>query len=365
MKTIQNITIALLLTLNIACQNKKSMPEIEENIPELWEEMCNAPQGYPIEVYEGGLEKRDSQGNITNYKGLNGKLSSGELGWGSDGGGTGGGNFVPTHLSCTWLSYAENVFYNIDCAIDHDKILKLFQEGYPNLSWFRNDGRRVKSYYNSIITGFAPGGVVVIWLSGAGKQVEIGRYKGSKHIVDPEEIAGLEQEVHVLFEKDFRDAVMSDPAVVPLKVQKANQGKPIPYGLWDTYRNRYSWRPIFELQDNGVFDFAHATMINGEIEQLFDITLKENKFKKRGLPKLINIYWKDKDNQGYGANDIEFDEKEVKEAFDVIYKDNKELEAELVFTVNQANNFVTVMLVHDNVKIRLPKTKVEVFKLSK
>ena len=364
MKTIQNLVLAILLTLSSACQNKNNtaMPEIEENIPESWEEMCNAPQGYPIEVYEGGLEKRDAKGNITNYKGLNGKLSSGELGWGSDGGGTGGGNFVPTHLSCTWLSYAENVFYNIDCVIDHDKMLKLFQEGYPDSMWFLNDGRRVKSYYNSIITGFAPGGVVVIWLSGAGKQLEIGRYKGIVVEMNPneKELEEMGYPVRNLFDLKYRKFIMTNAAVVPAEVQKANQGKPIPYGLWDTYRNRYSWRPIFELQDNGVFGTAYFEMINGEKDELFDVSLQENKFTKRAIPKLINMGWVNKTKKEYAA-EIVFDEQEVKDAFDAIYRDNKELEAELVFTVNQANNFVTVILVNNEVKIRLPKTKIKVY----
>lgn len=361
MKTIQNITIALLLTLNIACQNKKSMPEIEENIPESWENVPCSPYGYPAEVYEGGLEKRNKNGDILNYSGSNGRLIEGP--WGSSGGGMNSASFVPTHLSCTWLSYAENVFYNIDCVIDHDKMLKLFQEGYPDSLAFLNYKEREKSYYDSIITGFAPGGVVVIWLSGGGKQVEIGRYKGNKQTVDPEEIAGLEQEVHVLFEKDFRDAVMSDPAVVPLEVQKANQVKPIPYGLWDTYRKRYSWRPIFEVQNNGKFSSCYFEMINGEKEQLFDITLKENKFIERAIPTLINLAWKDSKMVRFGCKII-FEQEEIKTAFEAMYKNNNELEAELYFTINQANNFVTVLLKQDDKIIRLPKTKTNTYKAS-
>ena len=361
MKTIQNLVLALLLTLSSACQNKNNtaMQEIEETIPKTWEEMCNAPQGFPAEVYDGGLEKRNTKGEVVDYAGLN--RTGTILGpWGASGGGTGGKDFVPTHISCIWLSYAENIFYKIDCAVDHDKMLKLFQEGYPDSLAFLNFGRREKSYYDSIITGFTPGGVVVIWLAGGGRQIEIGRYKGVKHEVDPKEIAGLEQEVHVLFEPKYREFIMTNAAVIPPDIQQANQGKPIPYGLWDTYRNRYSWRPIFELQDNGVFETAYFEMINGEKDELFDVSLQENKFTKRAIPKLINMGWVNKTKKEYAA-EIVFDEQEVKEAFDVIYKDNKELEAELVFRVNQANNFVTVMLVNNEVKIRLPKTKIKVY----
>jgi hypothetical protein len=341
------------------------MEEKVEEIPKAWEEMCNAPQGYPIEVYKGGLEKRNAQGNILDSRWLNASLCTGFEGWGASGGGMSRSWFVPTHLNCIWLSYAENTFYKIDCAIDHDKMLKLFQEGYPNSMWFRNDGSRVKDYFNSIITGFAPGGVVVIWLAGANRQVEIGRYKGVKYTVDPKEIAGLEQETHVLFEQEFRDGIMSDPNVVPPKVQQANKNKPIPYGLWDTLRIRYLWRPVFEAQDDGVFYFVYFEMVNGEKEDLFDISLKENRFTPRALPSLFNIYWKDRTGQRYGANDIEFDKQEIATAYKELFKEDKEAQAELVFTVNHANSFITVLLRSGDKKIRLPKTKINVYKASK
>lgn len=363
MKRMQILSITLLLALGSACQNKETnekMVKSEEKIPKAWEEMGNSPLEYPAEVYKGGLEKRDAVGNVLDYVGLNNGLFTGP--WGASGSGMSGGRFVPTHINCIWLSYAENIFYKIDCAIDHDKMLKLFQEGYPDSMWFFNDGRRVKSYFNSILTGFAPGGVVVIWLAGGGRQVEIGRYKGTQYAVDPKEIAELEQEVHVLFEKEFIDGVMSDPNTMPLEVQKASRNKPIPYGLWDSFRARYSWKPVFEAQGEAIGNIVYFEMVNGEKEELFGFSLQENKFIQRAVPSLFSLGWSNKIGQKYGG-DIKLDYQETLAAYKKMYDGDKEIDAELVFRVNLTNSFVTVLLRSGDKEIRLPKTEVTVFKV--
>jgi hypothetical protein len=363
------IFVALLAVFQDKIKNFKpekkenSMEQKNDTIPEAWEEMCNAPQGYPIEVYKGGLEKRDENGGVINSTGLNTKLSTGYNGWGESGGGMKRSNFVPTHIDCIWLSYAEGIFYQIDSPIDHEKMLKLFQEGYLDSLAFLNYGKREKSYYDSIIVGFAPGGVVVIWVAGSGRQVEIGRYKGKKIEIDPteRELEIMGYPTRNLFDPKYRNFIVTNKDVVPLEVQKANIGKPIPYGLWDSYRTRYAWRPVFEVPKEGVMRSAYMEMFNGEKEKLFDIPLKENKYEKRAIIKHIYFSWRDNKKQGY-ACEIDFDEQEIKAAFDAMYKENKDLEVELVFTINHSNNFVTVMLKGGDKKIPLPKTKVKAYK---
>ena len=350
----------LLLSLNCSCQEKSATPmEAEEKIPKAWEEMGNSPLEYPAEVYQGGLERRDVNGEVLNYRGLNHGLITGP--WGSTGGGMSRSWFVPTHINCIWLSYAEHTFYKIDVAIDHDKMLRLFQEGYPDSLAFQNYGEKRKSYFNSIITGFAPGGVVVIWLAGGGRQVEIGRYKGVKYEVDAEEIAGLEQEVHVIFEQEFREAILSDSTVIPLEVQKANKNKPIPYGLWDSYRTRYSWRPVFEVQKEGSVESAYFEMINGEKEQLFDQTLINNIFVKRALPQLINLGWRDKQGQKYGGY-VKFDESEIFKGFSEIAGNNPEAPITIEIKVNMTNTFVTATLISEDKKVPLKESEVKAYK---
>lgn len=348
--------MVLLLTLSTACQNKKEDMKkysiMDEKRPEFeWEEMCNAPEGYPIEVYKGG---------ITGAGLANGLSAGNNGGWGATGSGSSHGpKELPDHINCIWVSYAEDCTYKIDCPIDYDKLLKVFEEGYQDSN--RKFGYK-KTTYNSIIVGFAPGGMVVIWASGAGRQVEIGRYKGEKYEVPKEEIAGLDASGYTIFDPKFRKMIMTSPNIIPVEMQ--NNPKPIPYGLWDSYRTRYVWKPVIEVQDNAAVLDVWLGMFNGENEALFDKVLLENKFQKRAVPSGISIGWRDTSGQGYGGV-IDFDEKEITDAFKEMYKNNLEAQAELYFTVNHANNYVTVMLKWGDKIIRLPKTKVEVYKSRK
>ena len=360
MKKIQLIAIALLLALSSACQNKtEEMKKYsimdDEKDPEFeWEEMCNAPLGYPIEVYKGGI------GGV----GLANGLSAGNNGgWGAFGSGSSHGKkILPRSLDCIWVSYAEDCMYSIDCPIDYDKLLALFQEGYQDSNFFFNgNGEYKKTTYNAIIVGFAPGGVVVVWAAGAGRQMEVGRYKGTPYKVPKNEIAGLDASGETIFDPKFRKMIMTSPNIIPLEMQ--NNPQPIPYGLWDSYRTRYNWKPVVETLNGGIVNDVAFDMYNGEKEALFDQELIVNNFKKRAVPNGFGIGWKDTKGQGYAGN-INFDEKEVITAFKAMYKESPEQEAELVLIVNYTNNHITSLLRRGDNEIRLSKSAVNIFKTS-
>ena len=357
-KTATTIIFAVLLVLNLSCENKTraQMIESRKTLPQFqWEENLNCPPGYPIEVYRGGLD-----GNV--YVSLSNGTSTGIRGWGASGAGSSHGlKPLPSRINCIWVSYAEGCLYSIDSPIDYDKMLQLFQEGYQDSGpFFNGNGEYKKCTYNTIITGFAPGGVVVIWVMGGGRQVEIGRYQGEKYQVPEEEIARLDAHESLLFSKKEYKRIMNNTMIVPLEVREANAGKPIPFGLWDNYRVRYSWKPIFDLKHNEKIDEIYMGMYNGENEELFDKSLTDSKYFKRGIPKIANIGWKDKDGQNYGGNII-FDEKEIWNAFEELFKDNKEGQAELQFHINYTGTFITVQIKKGDKEIRLIKTQVSTF----
>ena len=80
-------------------------------------------------------------------------------------------SIIPTGFRITYFSYMENKFYKGDFLLPADKIRSLFKEGMI--------GYRSKRYstYDAMIVGMAPGGVLVVWMQGIDKQVEIGRYQ--------------------------------------------------------------------------------------------------------------------------------------------------------------------------------------------
>ena len=349
MKTIKTLVLALLISLTSSCQKKENNNMNTQNTePEYeWEATCNSPKGYPIEVYRGYI----GDGGLANG------LSANRKGWGARGSGIGNGaKPLPKELSCIWVSYAEDCMYKIDCPVDYNKLVAVFEEGYQ--SSVKKLGYK-KITYDAIIVGFAPGGVVVVWASGPGRTVEIGRYKGEKYEVPQEQIDKLDASGRTIFDPKFRKMIMTSPNIIPIEMQ--NNPKPIPYGLWDSYRTRYNWRPVVEVQNEAIILDVSFDMFNGEKEGLFDKTLVENKYEKRGVPSGIGIGWRDAKGQGYGGL-IYFDEEEIRSAFKKMYKDIPDAESELVFTVNHANNFITVLLKCGDKKIRFIKNNVEVFK---
>ena len=360
MKTIMKILITLLLLTQLAaCQNKtvptqtttanqqatKTMETIFK-----WDEGVNAPEGYPVEVYRGGFEN-----GFTSLSGMGGSDNT----WGSPSSGMSSGEKgIPHRINCIWVAYAEDCMYEIDCEIDYNKMLLLFNEGF--YSSVRKMGKKMDTYTH-ITAGFAPGGVVVIWLAGAGKQVEVGRYQGKKTTVSQAEINSLDSHERLLFDPVDRKRTMENPKITPPEVQEANKNKPIPFGLWDTYREKYSWRPTFIIQREGkMSDQFRFEMINGEVETLIYEIFEENKFEKRAIPKrFVFGYW-DKDGQGYGG-EIDFDEKEIFEAFATIYKDGKEGDTEIELKANMINTYLAIKLKGNGKEVAILKAKIEVY----
>ncbi|TRX30457.1 DUF2931 family protein [Flavobacterium sp. ZT3R18] len=347
--------LALLLTITTACQNKKDKEDMNEPKFE-YEATANASLGYPIEVYKGGLESQSS------FSGLSIGIATGKSGWGEAGSGMGSSEAtVPNRLNLIWMSYAEATLYSIDCTIDHDKMVKLFKEGYPSYGSLIDFGKHEKDYYRYIITGFAPGGVVVIWLYGPGKQVEIGRYLGVKTKISQAEINTLDNHERLLFDESWRKDIMSNTSIIPLEIQEANKKKSIPYGLWDIYREKYYWRPTAIVQNEGKMDEFSFDMYNGEKDELFGDSFIKNEFLKRATPNGFSMSWKDKAGQRY-AGIADFDENEIFAAFQEIYKDNKEGKVEIEFRVSSFNDDLTVRLKGNDKEIALVKCKIDVFK---
>ncbi|KFE97881.1 hypothetical protein IX38_19640 [Chryseobacterium luteum] len=337
-----------------SCQNKtekKMSTEIYD-----WKETISCPPGYPVEVYKGGLQNLQEG----TYTSLNLGLHRGLEGWGSTGRSMDSGvKPLPNHLNVVYLSYAEDKFFQVDCDLDYEKMASLFHKGY-DVKAASGSGKIRHENYDTVIVGFAPGGVCVIWIEGGGRQTEIGRYQGKEVIIPQKEIDGLDSHNHLLFEPVYRKKMMKDPNIVPLAIQ----GKPIPYGIWDIYRKRYSWKPVFELQDSSILDNKTQVMlfyINGEIENIFTEKLPLKDFEKKTIPKRIVFSFKDKNGKDYGAM-ADIDEESAFNAFKEVYGENSEnVTADLDIRVNLINTFFTVKLKGNGKDIFIKTENLEVF----
>jgi hypothetical protein len=349
--------IAFTLSCNItACLNNYN--KMKEKFE--WEPAASAPQNYPMEGYQIQFVYADSN-RISwplDVAGLG-------TGWGDESGGVAVGEnqkSIPVRLDITWLSYTENQFYTGSFQLPYDTILALFKKGWPDLNYETH--KHIVSSYNKIIAGMAPGGVVVVWLSGAGHQIDVGRFQAKKTIVNMNAFINrsdvkVDQDSYV---KDFFGYNESQ------KSKENLEKNGIPYGLWDRYRERFNLRPIITYDqhipvktDNIFFDFYNGEeeLMNAEL----DDRITKNVFEPRARIEKISTSWTMEREPGkpqsYQLN-IHFNEAEMFKVYKEIYGNNPNQEGELKIEINRGNDQYRVFLQNKDKKIELLQAEGEI-----
>lgn len=367
MRVLQKMAVYLCFTMLfgiVSCQNKNDK-KANMRLTYEWEEGTSAPIGYPIWVYRGGFAT--SGGDSAS---LYGGITDGTDGWGLSGGGYSHGfKTIPDHLNVTWISYAEDCdgdcIYTIDTPLDQKKITDYFHKGF-DYKTVNGTGEIRHGTYSKIVAGFAPGGVVVVWLYGTGSQIEIGRYQGHRITIPQSKIESLGYPDKTYFGKKNRDEVMKDPGIVPLEVQKAREGKPIPFGLWDTYRKRYWWKPVFELPEGEVLNERGTLQVfffNGEMERVFNEHFPLKNYGNQAMPRRLSMTWKDTEGLRY-AGSADLNEASVFSAFKEVYGDHPEdVRADLVIRINRLNSFFTVELRGNGKSVFIKTEDLKTFKM--
>ena len=325
----------ILFTSVIACQNNTNNNNMEKSYG--WEACSGAPLGYPIAVYSGGFIQKDGQ-----LVSLYGGISTARSPWGNvTGGRLDYGGTIPHRLEVTWISFAEDCEYEISTDLDYHKIEQYFEEGTLNRNAY---GDIIPDKYDQIVAGFAPGGAVSVWVSDGGANVrEVGHYQGKKVHIPREETENLEPSEKNWFSSEYRKEIMQRPAAVPLEIQEKNKNKSIPYGLWDRYRNRYHWKPVFTLPEGAELYDVSFTYLNGQTSDLLypDVnTLPEEYKESNVLPRFAGIQYTTKE----GVNKvgvITFDEEEIMKKFEQFSPEDT---LKLEFRVNRAETMVVVYL---------------------
>jgi hypothetical protein len=299
-----------------------------------------APKLYPVEVYRGDFYTKDDWLPLPN----GGRV---EDGWGDNGMNMSRSDIIPTNFRITYFSYMENKFYKGDFALPADRIRTLFKEGMINYLSKKYDT------YDAMIVGMAPGGVLVVWMQSVDKQVEIGRYQATETDFD----WGLFKSNNGYSREEILKRTMDSRPEALANFKKNG----LMLGLWDTYRIKYSWHPKFEFPIGCVSETIRLKMYNGEYELLWGDELKENTFKKRAITYKAHTLWIDETGQKFGAH-IDFDEAEIFEAYKLIYRDDKEQDAELVIKYNDTRTSLEIYLRSKSEEIELEKTKVKIYK---
>ena len=355
-KTILFITLILIALWLTGCwgykakQNKEkanAQPEYE------WGVAVNAPIGYPIRFYGAMV------GGTPISRELYSKTR--EPDWGNAAGYESTSmDKLPKNVDMVWLSLKEDCFYRLKTAIDYEKIAKLFKNGYkvrvPN-------GEVRHATYNTVVVGIAPGGVVVLWVGkGYFPIKEIGRYQAEK--IELREPEGLDNHQRLIFDKEYAKRLLTNNTIIPEDFREANKNKPIPFGLWDSYRDhQYQWYPTFEIPNGKMGDVDYQYW-NGEADTFFFtdfITLEEYKdvfvpkelyrdIRELPLFKEIRFNYKAEDGIKYGVL-VQFEWEDTLEAYKKVFGERPdEVKAHLDIRMNRINSYLAVRLVGDNGK---------------
>lgn len=351
---VTKIWLFLFLPLQIAsCQNHNSNNK-DMNEPEYeWGISVNAPIGYPIHVYAGRVGPQYITSDLW--------CSTEEPDWGSAYVNEGNDpNELPKDIDIVWFSFIENCFYNLQASLDYEKIEKLFKEGFEQRIRY---GELHHTTYNGLVVGLAPGGTVVVWVGkGYSPITEVGRFQASQIYLT--ETSDMDSHERLIFDKEYRKSLATAPNIVPLEVQKANEGKPIPYNLWDRYaETQYRWYPTFEIPDGKMGDVFFQYW-NGEANTIFYTDLEptteretilkpkvcQEPIEKLPLYKKISINYKAFDGIKYAAT-ITFDWEQSAETYKKVFGEHpEEVTAQLYFRLNRNNTHVTTRLIGSNGK---------------
>ena len=334
MKNLTLLFLVLFQLLSCGDNRKKVIEDMnsEDYLSNGWEAMTCSAIGYPIIVYSGGfvLKNNDMVGLYS------ASITASKREWGNGGGTMNHGSRAPYRLEATWISLAEDCEYSISTDIDHKKIKEIFDRA----SKVRGASMNIrKERFNEIIAGFAPSGVVIVWVGSIFERHEIGRYQGKKVKIPQEAIDRLDNSEKIWFDKAYRKELLERPALVTDEWREKNQGKPIQYGLWDRYRQTYCYKPIITLPEGSEIYDVQFRYYNGERKEYLYPEQIDSVYVDNVIPRYINVLFTNKKGEDKGAKII-FNEEEVFRVFEEFSPTDK---LEMEFYVSKGD-LVTVYL---------------------
>jgi hypothetical protein len=340
-----SIGLAILL-INCKGQTNKNLKKMETF---KWDPSVCAPKMYPVELYTGDFYFENG-GSI-----YISKYSFEHGGWGEIGSTdvTGSGTSpVPVRLELTWISYTEGKFYTGNFTLPKDSMTQLFKEGFT-----RFDDKE-HGTYEDIIVGLAPGGIVVVWMRGIGRSVEIGRYQASERKVP---IKAFVPDADVKTVDEWVNIVMQEAPEIKDYVKKHG----FQYGLWDTYREKFNFRPVVDFDDkeNQVMDEIYMEFFNGEHDAISVERLTTNPFEKHARIQKLEFQWSNR--RKLWEAEINLDEEEIFKAYRFIYQDNPDQEGQFRIKINKDDSHIWIFLENTDPKnhreVQLQRARIKIY----
>lgn len=343
MKSKLNIIVVISLIL-LSCKKKEDMSNKKDF---KWGATVTSVEDYPIVIHKGYIATENKFITSLHSAGIE------DEGWGYDGTDIGaGGNTLPTMFSLTWVSYAEKKFWNIEATIDQatqNKLLALFREGFYNWDSVKKEPKH--DTYNRITIAVAPGGVVVLFITGIVHRVEVARYQAKETFVD---VNAFYDNPDGDNQQGFYDWWYNNSVPKYLQEKIAQSG--IPYGIWDTYREKYNWRFATSFYKEDILRNLYVTYINGEEDHFNEEKLDKKGFNHVALPVNITFYF-----QIYNG-EATFDKDEIVAAFKKMKKNHPDKNIEIEMRPAFMYKTTTFTVKCEGDEILLEKTVAKMYK---
>lgn len=297
-----------------------------------YQQGISTPEGYPVKLLSNsgfGISVKGDRNPVTLLE--TNKVYS--INWGN--GDTtfkssmDGGVAVPDALSLYWYSYLEDKYYGLNTQLDRDKISENFKNGFKrDIKGTLTSSDAINAKYNSLIAGIAPGGDVVLWISGGSDTKELEVFKAK-------ELNRSQLKDYDIVTEDDRQKVLKDTCTCEDRPQFrkiVHNDQPIPFGIWShKYRKKFNWKVSINNfgQSKSALNFYY---FNGERNTMFNEDLINLKFQERVLPDFIKFVFI-KDQKKYKAF-IEFEEDELFNAFEKLTENNPNEPVEIVLNIN-------------------------------
>ncbi|POR24713.1 hypothetical protein BWK58_07785 [Flavobacterium columnare] len=238
-----------------------------------------SPEEYPTEVHMGYLLDQNKElicgmpRSGTNAGGWEGEGKLGGM----------GGSSIPYYLNLTYVAYAEKKFYTVEAELPADKILQAFRKGYDRME---RNGSITHETYDVLTVGAAPGGCIVVWLSGSNNRTEICRLQAKETFVDKNDFLGFVDKTES--QQKFLDDLYK--ITVPDSIKGVIAKRGIPYGLWDQYREKFKYRFLLMSYDQkDKFTHNYYLYYNGEADELLQKVLDKQEYTEKGIPYTCNF----------------------------------------------------------------------------
>lgn len=309
---------------------------------------ASAPRQYPMRILGGSLGYHDDSGSL--YVPGGGDI---DHGWGESYASHITGPTLkplPKQLFVSFFSYTENQFYQGRFDLPYDKILKMFQEGYYS------PGRDAHITYDALIVGVAPGGAVAVWAEGISKTTEVFFGQAQKVEKDWRVMTDNTQ----LSREEYVRMTVVESRKTPEALAALKQNG-VPIGLWDRYRTRYDWQPLFTdmaIRDDLIYDIRY---FNGERDYLYYPLKPEIAAQTRPVPAELNFVWLQPNVAKGRLVELYFNEAEILGAFEKLGAHSKPLKLEMRLQLIDNKYDLTIWVRNDKEAIELKQTKVKTY----